>query len=218
MSLNKITIYSFRRCPYAMRGRLALAHARIPYILREVHLKNKPDHMLKISPKGTVPVLFDDAGDLFLEESLDVVAWAIEQNTEKFYTGEQNLSFVTRLADEFIPNLNKYKYPDRYDLSDGSSFKEPLDRYLDDLEMEISGEYIYGGKISYTDIALFPLIRQMRIVDEDDFDNMKRSKVLAWFHNILGSSEFDFIMKKYDPWDENNPELVICDPVAKISS
>lgn len=216
--MNLPILYSFRRCPYAMRARLSLGFIGQGYILREVDLKNKPKAMLEASPKGTVPVLVLPDGQI-LEESLDIVLWAQDHDSKGVFLklnhdqAKEAESLVSRFMRDFVSNLNRYKYPERYELEDGEAFKKPLDDFLDTLEMqfreghfqETKPFFLFGDQLSWADIALFPLIRQMRIVDEEVFDAMNRPQVLSWFSFFINHPIFAKIMEKFKPWDETEP-------------
>lgn len=209
-------LYSFRRCPYAMRARLALRIAGVDYELREVDLKNKPTEMLELSPKGTVPVLHLQNG-VILEESLDVVDWCLDQYAEHFQSlDDDQLNEQQRLIDSlqsfFVPHLHRYKYPDRHDLEDGEDTKQPLDTYLGKLERQLEHSdtpYLFGPKFARADLAIFPMIRQMRGVSEAAFEAGPYDRVIAYTHRILDSEVFKDVMFKTEPWSPGQALVLI---------
>lgn len=198
-------LYSFRRCPYAMRARLALQMIGQDVELREVDLKNKPEEMLEVSPKGTVPVLILDDGTI-IEESLDVVDWALKpdySDTEK--------KLLEELGTVFIKHLNEYKYPDRHENPDIENARETCEEFLSKLNglcVKNSGS-LSGHELSAIDIVVFPFIRQLRIVDPDRFDKLPFPALHRWFDNIHESEMFKTIMEKHEPWSSDQDQVVL---------
>lgn len=193
-----------------MRARLALAYAGQGYELREVNLKSKPDEMLEVSPKGTVPVMVLANGQV-IDESLDIVKWAHENDSKNALAAlrpDDQMSargMIDRFMTAYVPNLNRYKYPDRYELGAGDDPLGVIESMLDDYNHELGkSDHIFffrGEKPSWLDIALFPLIRQTRVVDEEYFDQMNRPHLLAWFNSFMLHPLFEKIMERYEPWE-----------------
>ena len=204
-------LYSFRRCPYAMRARMALSLANIKCDLREVHLKNKPQEMLSISPKGTVPVMINELG--VIEESLDIINWVLSFNNifiNKLTENEiKQTDEVIKLFDEkFKYKLDRYKYAKRYDDNPIYYRKICID-YLKEIETLIKGNWFYGDDIQKVDICILPFIRQFRIADIEWFDSFKEiPNTKKYLNNFLTSSLLKNIMQKYIPWEEGS-DLVI---------
>jgi glutathione S-transferase len=123
-------LYSFRRCPYAMRARLALHASGVVHEHREIELKNKPAHMLALSPKGTVPVLWLRAENRVIDQSLDIMLWALQQNDPQHWlpndevTRSDWLAQIERNDGPFKQQLDRYKYPQRFGLKDGLSHRD----------------------------------------------------------------------------------------------
>lgn len=206
-------LYSFRRCPYAMRARMALYYADIAVELREVDLKNKPAEMLEASPKGTVPVLVLNDGTV-IEESLDIVNWAVDQNDPKGWkdTPDDIMDrYVHEMADVFIPNLNAYKYPDRYENVKPDISYQVCKKYLEQMNATLvkNSGYLGGHKMSKADIVVFPFIRQFRIVDEDDFDRMALPALHRWFSEFWRSDILNNVMEKYEPWQPGDEPIIL---------
>lgn len=206
-------LYSFRRCPYAMRARMALYCADIAVELREVDLKNKPAEMLEASPKGTVPVLVLNDGTV-IEESLDIVNWAVDQNDPKGWkdTPDDIMDrYAHEMADVFIPNLNAYKYPDRYENVKPDISYQVCKNYLEQMNATLvkNSGYLGGHKMSKADIVVFPFIRQFRIVDEDDFDRMALPALHRWFSEFWRSDIFNNVMEKYEPWQPGDEPIIL---------
>ena len=202
-------LYSFKRCPYAMRARMALQLASIKCELREVRLNNKPDHMLEVSPKGTVPVLVLD--DKVIDESNDIINWVLNDHKifEDNLSDEQsNLTIdLIKLFDEkFKFHLDRYKYATRYKNSDGEVHRSECLKMLVNLEKIIpDSNWIFGEDISKLDISIFPFIRQFRIANQEWFDSQEDiNKIKKMLMSFLESELFKDIMHVYDVWQVNS--------------
>lgn len=219
-------LYSYRRCPYAMRARLALGFVGQGFELREIIFRDKPQHMLAVSPKGTVPVMILPDGTV-IDESYDIVMYAAQNDQGRalaILSSAQDAhgqALYSDLQESFIGHLNRYKYPDRYPDDDVLASEGPLGyraRCLEFLQTCQEGlqqyDFLVGDQISMYDILLFPLVRQFRVTDPDWFDNnqdlVSLQTWLAWFfdHPI-----YNKIMEKHDPWvpgDGRDPVMVTC--------
>ncbi|MDD1136696.1 glutathione S-transferase [Pseudomonas sp. TNT2022 ID233] len=192
------TLYSFRRCPYAMRARMALRYSGVPVEIVEVSLKAKPAEMLAISPKGTVPVL--DAGGQVIDESLEIMRWALAQNDPDNWLldGDSRIAELIEANDQvFKVHLNRYKYAERYPeqpmevyRAEGALFLQRLDELLE------GRDYLLAGHPSLADIALLPFVRQFAHVDRDWFAQTPYVRLQAWLQRFLESELFTGIMKK----------------------
>ena len=201
MCLIKPLLYSFRRCPYAMRARMALVYAQVDFELRDILLKDKPDSMLVYSPKGTVPVLV--LPDQVIDESLDVMLWALKQNDENSWLNAQNQLELIELCDnEFKAQLDKYKYAARFEKSE-EVYRNKAIWFLELLEKQLSeGRYLFSNNVSLADIAIFPFIRQFAFVDKAWFDSLPFIKLQSWLARHLNSYMFTKIMKKVNTWSD----------------
>ena len=202
-------LYSFKRCPYAMRARMALQLTNIKCEIREVRLNNKPKHMLEVSPKGTVPVLI--LNDRTIEESMEVIDWALNQkNVFEGNLKENQIKIsdelIVRFDDKFKYHLDRYKYASRYGDVDEIHHRKKCEKILLEIEDIISDEeWFFGKKINKLDISILPFIRQFRIADADWFDNHKRlKKVKNYLHNFLASKILKDVMINYDVWKEES--------------
>ncbi|MEX5666528.1 glutathione S-transferase [Pseudomonas neuropathica] len=192
------TLYSFRRCPYAMRARMALRYSGVPVDIIEVSLKAKPAEMLAISPKGTVPVL--DAGGRVIDESLEIMRWALAQNDPQGWLldGDSRIAELIEANDQgFKVHLNRYKYAERYPeqpmevyRAEGALFLRRLDELLTDRD------YLLTDHPSLADIALLPFVRQFAHVDREWFAQTPYVRLQAWLQRFLESELFTSIMKK----------------------
>ena len=201
-------LYSFIRCPYAMRARMALKLTSIKCEIREVRLNNKPKQMIDISPKGTVPVL--DLEKEVIDESNDIIEWALSSNN--IFDGNidhDQIDLTNNLIElfdsKFKYNLDRYKYATRYENIDKDKHKMECLDILINLENVISNkEWILGSKINKLDISILPFIRQFRIADIEWFDKQNKIKgIQKILFNFLDSNLFKEVMYKYDVWEEN---------------
>ena len=209
--MDKLPIlYSFRRCPYAMRARIFIKLCQIHVEIREVHLKSIPQEMIKISPKATVPVLQIYDGKV-LEESLEIMDWAMEMNDKhnlkksKHDNYEKTQEILDIIDISFKLNLDKYKYNSRYkNIEPPEHFRDKAIKSLSIVEKELSNNntWIFNDKPSYLDLSILPFIRQFRIADTHWFDNeMPLIKMRDWLMRFLNWSTFQDIMKKNKNWE-----------------
>jgi glutathione S-transferase len=210
MRLSKPILYSFRRCPYAMRARMALQACEIDLEHREILLRDKPAAMLEASPKGTVPVLVLPHGTV-LEQSLDIMHWALEQNDPQGWLNPQTSrpdAMAGLIADNdgpFKTDLDRYKYADRhpedapdYHRDRGLGFLARLDTLL------ASNGQLFGSRISMADIAIFPFVRQFANTDRDWFDALPLPALQDWLAGHIGSELFETIMFRHATWQEKS--------------
>jgi len=209
-------LYSFRRCPYAIRTRIFIKLCKIEVELREVHLKNIPQEMKTVSPKSTVPVLDFLNGNL-LEESLDIMNWAISINDShklkksKIDHLEKTQKILGMIDGPFKNNLDRYKYNSRYkDTKPPDYYRDKAIELLNAVEKELLNNnlWIFNNEPSYLDLAILPFIRQFRIADISWFDNeMPLKKVYAWLIRFLEWETFQDIMKKNKFWEKNDKPI-----------
>ena len=188
-----------------MRARMALYLAEIKCEIREIRLSNKPEHMLEISPKGTVPILILE--DEVIDESYDIVNWVIKKHdifNDNLRSDQINLteSLIKIFDEEFKYHLDRYKYSTRYENTDSDFHRAECLKILIDLEIITSdSKWIFGEKLNKLDISILPFIRQFRIANPGWFDSLEEiSKIKKILNNYLDSEEFKKIMFKYDEW------------------
>ncbi len=199
-------LYSFRRCPYAMRARLALLATKTPVQLREVVLREKPDEMLTASPKGTVPVLVLQDGAV-IEESRDIMDWALNIQDQEGWLDfpHAQLQHMTNLIDEsdgpFKAALDAYKYASRDDTIDTSKERAIGANFMMKLDSMLKGQsYLYGDDFSFADGAILPFVRQFAHVDKEWFWSQEWHHTIRWLDAFLESERFKSIMIKYPQW------------------
>ena len=176
--MTKPVLYSFRRCPYAMRARLALASAGLEVELREVVLRDKPAAFLEASPSATVPCLVTSDG--VVDESLDVMIWALKQNDPEGWLDmpEAGFEWIARADGPFKDALDRTKYANRYPGVDPASQRDVAAVFLSDLDTTI-GDWIFD-RPTLADFAILPFVRQFAFVDKDWFDVQPWPKLLSW--------------------------------------
>lgn len=211
--MSRPLLYTYRRCPYAMRARMALLMAGVSFDAYEIVLRDKPLAMLSASPKGTVPVLVLPDGRV-LEQSWDIVAWALshegaDAQAQEAWRGSQtpqNQQLLRINDSRFKHHLDRYKYPERFanqETANGThqaqhahrsqavqALLEPLEQYL------AEGEFLGGAKPCATDIGIFPFVRQFAAVDPEWFDTLHLVRVQAWLAHWKQSTLFGACMKK----------------------
>ena len=211
MSQELPILYSFRRCPYAMRARMALHYSEINCELREVSLKNKPDALINISPKATVPVMHLPDGTI-IDESLDIIHYAISQNDPEGISNvsknlqEQIDELIAINDSEFASLLRKYKYFEKHPEESQESYRKKIEaNFLTKYEMMLDGNKFLFGKKSIADIAILPFIRQFAFVDEEWFFNSSYKNLINWLNMALESDVFEnIILAKHNPWKEGD--------------
>ncbi len=202
-------LYSFRRCPYAMRARFSIRISQIKIELREVILKKKPEDFLKFSNDGTVPILIQ-TDNTTIQESLDIVFWALKFNKNLNELKKiDNYNFLKFCDTEFKHNLDRYKYPTRYENVDPNFYRNKNIKFLKLLNKKLSlSKFLLTDKLSFLDFCIFPFIRQYRNVDQLWFNHLNLSYLNDWFSFIVESQEFDDIMKKYKVWEPSDSPLI----------
>lgn len=209
-------LYSFRRCPYAMRARMALLASGQACELREVVLRNKPPEMLAVSPKATVPVLVGADGSV-LEESLDIMLWALERNdpsnwlTPETAGLDQMLDLIGRMDGPFKHHLDRYKYANRYvGYADRSiDHRTEALSHLRELEQRLTRHrYLFGGRLSLADIAIAPFVRQFANTDAEWFATQPVPGLQAWLSDFVGSELFLSCMTKHIAWENSGPGVL----------
>ena len=193
-------LYSFRRCPYAMRARMALVVSGTRCELREVKLSDKPQAMLDVSPKATVPVLVHADG-AFLEESLDIMRWALGHTDPEGWLERDDAALVEHNDGAFKHALDRYKYPNRYDDCDPIPHRERGEAFLRTLDERLAGKgQLCGKRRGFADVAIFPFVRQFANHDRAWFDALPLPHVQEWLAGHLESDLFKTAMQRQMPW------------------
>ena len=188
-------LYSFRRCPYAMRARLALAVSGTRVELREIRLKAKPAEMLAVSSKGTVPVLVLPDGQV-IDESLEIMRWALAINDPEGWLERDDIGLIAANDGPFKEHLDRYKYPQRYAV-DPLPYRALGLEFLREIEALVSaGDRLGGGARGLNDAAIIPFVRQFAAVDPGWFAAQALPHLRAWLDDTLGSDLFASIMRR----------------------
>lgn len=205
-------LYSFRRCPYAMRARLGILFAELQVVLREITLKDKPPQMLAISPKGTVPVL-QLADGTVIEESREVMMWALTQHDPHGLLDAETLHKANALIDkndnEFKYWLDRYKYADRHLEMTQTEYRQKGEGFLQTLEELLTkNPYLLGDSATVADIGVMPFIRQFAHVNRDVFYRLPYPNLQRWLQDWLNHPLFLQAMTKFEPWQEADDVVV----------
>ena len=199
-------LYSFRRCPYAIRARWALLSSHIDVELREIVLRDKPREFLKTSNSGTVPCL--QLKDKIIDESMDIMIWALRKNDPDDWLDmpAQGYCLINEVEEKFKPNLDKTKYATRYPQNDSKVSRSLVIEYLIDLDKKIKGKFLFGEQPKLADIAIFPFVRQFANIDIKWFNEFGWEKLQNWLKAFVESEMFDKSQKKFVQWRPNaNP-------------
>ena len=205
-------LYSFRRCPYAMRARLGILFAELQVELREIALKNKPSQMLAISPKGTVPVLQLTDGAV-IEESRDIMVWALEQTDPHGLLNaavlHQSHTLLDQNDNEFKHWLDRYKYADRHIEMTQTEYRQRGEEFLQVLEELLTkNSYLLGDSPTIADIGIMPFVRQFAHVDRDVFYSLPYPNLQRWLQHWLQHPLFLQAMTKFPLWQEESDIVV----------
>jgi glutathione S-transferase len=198
-------LYSYRRCPYAMRARMALSYAGIAIEIREISLKQKPAHMLQVSPKGTVPVLVLPDPQI-IDQSLEIMQWALQQrDADGWLSADPHHAalLITENDGSFKQHLDRYKYADRFPQYSAADYRQQGELFLAKLELHLQQtSFLLSNKISLADIAIFPFIRQFAAVDNSWFESSDYIKLKSWLQRMVESALFQGVMVKYPTFND----------------
>lgn len=208
MTANRPVLYSFRRCPYAMRARLALIASVTSCFIREVKLSAKPTEMVELSPKGTVPVLALPDGRV-IDESLDIMRWALGQNDPFGWLGRDDAALIAANDGPFKHHLDRYKYPQRH-ASDPLEHRAAGMALLSAQETRLAQSANLGGdSMGLTDAAIFPFVRQFAEVGRLWFDAQPLPGLQRWLDQHLASPLFTAAMIRFKPWQSGDAPLAL---------
>lgn len=219
-------LYSFRRCPYAMRARLALQVSGMVVELREIELKNKPAEMLQVSPKGTVPVLVLTNGEV-LDQSLEIMQWALAQHDPQAWLAhptagaamQQSLDRIALNDGGFKQALDRYKYPHRYGLADGLAARAEGAKTLLAWEQQLQVQaFLQGAHWGLADAAIAPFVRQFAHTDPAWFAAQAWPHLKTWLARFEASAAFAAIMQKVPVWRSGDPPYLTDFAAAPLGS
>ena len=205
-------LYSFRRCPYAMRARMGLVVSNIVVEIREIDLKNKPDSLREASPKSTVPTLVLPNGAV-IAESLSILQWALLRGDPEGWaafdvdTMGDMLSLIGQNDEAFVKYLKQYKYYNRFPEASQQTYRQAGEGFLKVLEKRLQAQpFLFADHLSLADIALFPFVRQFSCVDPAWWDDQTNyPKLAAWIIYLTNAAVFQKAMIKYPVWDPHAP-------------
>ena len=201
-------LYSFRRCPYAIRARLALWVAGVTVELREVKLAAKPPQLIAASPKATVPVLVLADGTV-IDESLAIMRWALGRSDPEGWLAGDDAALIAANDGPFKHHLDRAKYPGRYEEDGATDHRGAALALLAPLEARLAqAPFLCGAARSLTDMALFPFVRQFAAIDPDWFAAQPLPRLQVWLTAYLASDLFAAVMPKYAPWQAGDPPIM----------
>lgn len=193
-----------------MRARMAVRYSGLVVELREVVLREMPPSLLACSPKGTVPVLVLPDGAV-IEESRDIMRWALSQSDPDGWLPDSDAAQAEAMAlldendNDFKPDLDRYKYADRYPENTADYYRELGERFLEKLNARLArADYLLGERVGIADIGIFPFIRQFAFVDRAWFDAAPYPHLQRWLSGLLDSDLFNGVMRKYPQWHEGD--------------
>lgn len=201
-------LYSFRRCPYAIRARLAIASSGVQVELREILLRDKPPAFLEASPSATVPCLVLE--DRVLDESFDIMRWALEQSDPEdlLQMPDAGFDLIQMFDGPFKRALDLTKYAVRHPDSDPEITRAEAMEILGGLEDQLAEGWLYGPLPTLADLAILPFLRQFANIDKSRFDSEVTPHVSAWLETFLASDRLAFVMKKNPVWADGDAPLL----------
>ncbi len=219
--MNYPILYSLQHCPYAMRARMGILLSEQRVRLRPIVLKDKPNQMLKASPKGTVPVLVIESesgtNSIVIDESLDVMLWALKQSDPSNLLYSEQPEMLSKMLDlisiydvEFKSHLENYKSAKRYHDDNKVEYREICEKYISDLEERLNQhQYLMGESLSLVDFAILPFIRRFAKIERQWYLSSPYPKLQCWLKSHLDSLLFSKVMRKYPLWLESHEEILI---------
>lgn len=227
--MTRPILYSLRNCPYAMRARLAIYKAKLPVVLRDVVLTDKPPQMIAASAKATVPILVLNDSKV-IDESLDIMLWALnesdphnllragshgsnqENSQDSNHSYNDILQLVNQFDSEFKPCLEAYKCAKRYHETNIQACREACEVYIKNLEQRLSAHrYLIDNRESMADIALLPFIRQFAKIERQWYLQSPYPQLKRWLNQYLQSAVFNKVMFKYPLWSLDQPAIIFGD-------
>ena len=216
MSNKNPILFSFRRCPYAMRARIAIKLCKQTCEIREISLRSKSEEFLNLSQKGTVPVLLLPNGQI-IDESLDIIKWAMTRNDpfklksddDNIY--KQDLKLINVFDNDFKYHLDRYKYSSHYEDANREKHRDKAQAILAEINtLLIENNWIRGDHPTLPDISILPFVRQYRIADTEWFDrHLKLPRVKNWLNDFITSTLLSQVMLKYKIWEKGDPEIIL---------
>ncbi len=213
--MKQPVLYSFRRCPYCMRAHMGLKKSGLKIELREVDLKELPEELLKLSTDQTVPVLVLPGG-IVIDESWDILKWALEQNDPDSWLGENKLfltdaEMLVETNDfSFKNDLDHYKYADRHPEHSQEHYRQQCEEFIEELEDMLSeNNFLLADQLTIADIAVFPFVRQFSLVDKTWFDQSGYTNVQQWLENLINTALFYNVFQKHSNWKKGDAPIYI---------
>ena len=213
--MKKHILFSFRRCPFAIRARWAIKMSGLEVEIREIDLKNKPSELIKNSVSKTVPLLILNNGEV-IEESLDIIIWALKNSPknyiEKFYKKSYREIILETIHENdniFKYHLDRFKYTSRFNPNEKHFHFKYAQRFLKKLNIALSqsnkNRWLIGNQESIADWCIWPFIRQFKIAcDSQKIFDYFEEPLESWFNYFSNHENFKFVMHKYSVWEPNS--------------
>ncbi len=220
--MNHNILYSFRRCPYAIRARWALLNTNQVVELREVDLKNKPIELIQISKKATVPVLITNSNEV-IDESIEIMNWSIKRSNmltlfgDRFNNKSQEIFSLIETNDKiFKYHLDRFKYASRFNIKESKTHRKAGMEILISLNSRLKKNseqgyplFLVDSKETLADWAIWPFVRQFRIADIEKFDQNHEIQFLKrWLNYFLNHKKYSTLMRKNKPWEKTNQPII----------
>lgn len=202
-------LWTFRRCPFAMRARLAIHASGVQVDLREILLRDKPAAFLATSPKGTVPVI--DTGDRVIAESRDIMLWALGQRDPEDWLAmpQDGHDLMDHCDGPFKTALDHTKYAVRYPDFDMETERAKALDFLHDLDARLRrSAFLFGPQARMADLAILPFVRQFAQIDLAWFAAQDMPDLTRWLDNFKASARFAAVMWKYPPWQSGQDQVL----------
>ena len=214
--MKKHILYSFRRCPYAIRARWALRESLVKVELREVDLKNKPVDLIKNSQNKTVPLLILKNGEI-IEESLDIILWTLsnskKSDQKKYFPNdikEEILNIIRENDQEFKFHLDRFKYASRFDEKDKDYHFYEAQNIIKNWNFLLKDNpkrnfWLVGENETIADWCIWPFVRQFKIACEHQkIDNHFDDSMIRWLNYFETNNNYKDVMNKYEIWNQSS--------------
>ena len=213
--MKKHILFSFRRCPFAIRARWAIKMCELEVEIREIDLKNKPSELIKNSASKTVPLLFLNNGEV-IEESLDIIIWALKNsqknNIGKYFKKSSREIILETIHENdhiFKYHLDRFKYASRFNPSEQDFHFKKAQKYLNKLNIALSkfdkNRWLIDDQESIADWCIWPFIRQFKIAcDSQKISDYFEDPIQTWFNYFYEHENFKFVMYKYSIWESSS--------------
>ena len=214
--MKKHVLFSFRRCPYAIRARWAIKMCGLEVEIREIDLKNKPLELIKNSVSKTVPLLILNNGEV-IEESLDIIIWALKNSknnlVDKYFKRSYRQKILETIHENdhiFKYHLDRFKYASRFNPNEKEFHFKKSKEFLEKLNITLcqsnKNTWLIGDQESIADWSIWPFVRQYKIAcDSQKILDYFDEPIEFWYKYFSRHETFKFVMFKYNIWKPSSP-------------